>query len=128
MLLRPVGCVGAQLVLKETDLILSILGPELRQPLLELGHVDALVEDLVMFMALLLRDGAQQRQRGFVQLGLVHGHVLLGEAPLRVHHRLPGEAGLVEVDDAAALIPGPGQLSLHRNVCLSLFCFIVVLG
>ena len=119
---------GAQLIHEQADLVIWISCPHFVQPFLELAHVHALVKDLPVLLALLLGDGAEQGQCRFVQPGLVHGHVLLGEAPLRVHHGLPGEARLVDVDDTAALIPGPGQLSFHRNICLSLFCFIMVLG
>ena len=53
--------------------------------------------------------------------------MLFGKAPFGVHHGLPGKAGLVDVDDPATLVPGPGQLSFHRDVLSTLLIWIMVL-
>ena len=81
-----------------------------------------------MLRALLFGDSTEQGQGRLVEHLLVHRHVLLGQAPLRVVACLSREACLVQVDDTVSVISSSGQLPLHVDQPLLILLRILLLG
>lgn len=104
--LRSLCRVRREVVHEQGDLLLLILGPQVAAVVLELLDIDRLLEDLVMFYSSLLRNAAQQRQGWLLQLICVHSHVAILVRPFAVRTGLASEHGLIDVDDAEAVVPG----------------------
>ena len=104
-----------QIVHEQGDLLSLILGSHALAVLLELLDVDGLLEDLVVLQSSLLRNAAQQCQSWLLQLICVHSHVAILVRPFAVRTCLASEHGLIDVDDAEAVVPCGCQLSLHRG-------------
>ena len=128
LLLRRVAGVGAEVVHEEADLLIRIGSSQAGEVLLELVRVDGLLEDLVVFQAVLLRDAGQQRKSRLVQVGLVYAHVLLRPRPLDLSDRLAGHHRFVDVVDLVPLVPVPGQQPLHVDEPLSISFWVRILG
>ena len=117
-----------EVVHEQGDLLLLILGPQVAAVFLELLDVDRLLEDLVMFYSSLLRNAAQQCQGWLLQLICVHSHVAILVRPFAARNGLASEHGLIDVDDAEAVVPGLGELPLHGGHLLHKYMRIFFFG
>ena len=92
-----------EIVGKERDLLMLVLDVKAIQVLHELLPVDVLLEDLEVLEPILFRYGQDQGKDGLNNFGLRDPMVVVKRRVLGELDGLPGEDGLIYVDDAAGL-------------------------
>jgi len=95
--------VDLEIVGKERDLLMLVLDVKAIQVLHELLPVDVLLEDLEVLEPILFRYGQDQGKDRLNNFGLRDPMVVVKRRVLGELDGLPGEDGLIYVDDAAGL-------------------------
>ena len=116
-----------QIVEEQSNLVVAIELTELSQPLLELRDIYRLREYSVVFYSFFLGNSGQKGQTWFVYFRYIYGHVLFGQSPLGVGHRIPGEACLVEINDPIPFCLRLRKCALHFALLNSGPVFILLL-
>ena len=112
--------VHAQVVHEQGDLGVAVVCSKIGEVLVELVPVHRPWKYLAVLQALLLGDASQERQGWLVQPCFVDPHVLFRQRPFCFWDCLSGEHRLVNVDNAIAIVPGPGQASFDVGQHLGL--------